>query len=312
MNDVPSGSAPEASIPTRVVSPYFFRRLIRRLMDHDISGEAAHVAFFAFLSFPPTIITAFALTGLFGGPETATWLTEQLQALLPEEAWGVVEEFVGQVVETPQPGLFSIGLALALWAASNVFAALGRSLDLAYGIESGRFFLKQRAVALGVMLVFVVLFMAGSLTLIAGPAITRGLRVLGFMDWIWAIAQWPLAFVLVTTAFWIAYYVLPARSQRGEGVRLLAGAVVAAVLWMVASVGFRIYIENWGNYSETYGILGTMIVILIWMWISMLVVLLGGEIAAQLRSAERIASDFHYLSAPAIEESEQGSDGDEA
>jgi len=294
----------------RVVSPYFFRRLFRRLMEHDISGEAAHVAFFAFLSFPPTIIAVFAMTGLFGGPETATWLTEQLQALLPQEAWGVVEEFVGQVVETPQPGLFSIGLGLALWAASNVFAALGRSLDLAYGIQSGRFFLKQRAVAVGVMLVFVVLFMAGSLTLIAGPAITRGLRMLGFMDWVWAIAQWPLAFVLVTTAFWIAYYVLPARNQRGEGLRLLAGAVVAAILWMVASVGFRIYIENWGNYSETYGILGTMIVILIWMWISMLVVLLGGEIAAQLRPAERIASDFHFLTAPPDEEVDSGSDPD--
>jgi membrane protein len=266
--------------------PRFFRRLFRRMMEHDISGEAAHVAFFAFLSFPPTIITVFAMTGLFGGPETAQWLTDQLQAVLPEEAWGVVEEFVGQVVGTPQPGLFSLGLVLALWAASNVFAALGRSLDLAYGIRSGRFFLKQRMVAIGVMLIFVVLFMAGSLTLIAGPAITRGLRTLGFLDHVWEIAQWPLAFVLVTTAFWTTYYVLPARSQRGEGRRILVGAVLAAALWMIASIGFRIYIENWGNYSETYGILGTMIVILMWMWISMLVVLFGGEVAAQLRPLE--------------------------
>jgi membrane protein len=269
----------------------FFRRLLGRLSQHDISGEAAHVAFFAFLSFPPTIISVFALTGLFGGAETATWLTAQLKGALPPEAWGVVEEFVAQVVTTPQPGLLSVGLLLALWAASNVFAALGRSLDMAYGIRKGRFFLKQRAVAVGVMLIFAVLFLAGSVTLIAGPAITRGLRMLGFMDHVWAIAQWPLAFVLVSTAFWFAYYLLPARDQRREWRRLIVGATIATALWMLATVGFRIYIENFGNYSETYGILGTMIVILMWMWISMLVVLFGGEVAAQLRSPEEIARD---------------------
>jgi membrane protein len=278
----------EADEPTRPY-PRFWRRLLNRLMVHDISGEAAHVAFFAFLSFPPTIISIFALTGLFGGPETATWLTEQLQAALPPEAWGVVEEFVAQVVETPQPGLLSLGLLLTLWAASNVFAALGRSLDMAYGILSGRFFLKQRLIALGVMLIFAVLFLAGSVTLIAGPVITRGLRMMGFMDHVWAIAQWPLAFLLVTAAFWLAYYILPARDQRREKRRLLIGAGAAAALWMIASIGFRIYIDNFGNYSETYGILGTMIVILLWMWISMVVVLLGGEIAAQLRPPEAIA-----------------------
>jgi membrane protein len=269
----------------------FFRRLANRLIQHDISGEAAHVAFFAFLSFPPTIISVFALTGLFGGEDVAQWLTEQLQTALPPEAWGVVEEFVRQVVATPQPGLFSVGLLLALWAASNVFAALGRSLDMAYGIQGGRFFLKQRLVALGVMLIFVVLFTLGSITLVAGPAITRGLRLLGFMDHVWAVAQWPVAFVLITTAFWLTYYVLPARDQSREKRRLLVGAVVGAALWMIASLGFRIYIENFGNYSETYGILGTMIVILMWMWISMLVVLLGGEIAAQLRPPEAVAAN---------------------
>jgi membrane protein len=286
-----SRSGKDQAETTDGIHSSFFRRLLARLMQHDVSGEAAHVAFFAFLSFPPTIIAVFALTGLFGGPETATWLTAQLQGALPPEAWGVVEEFVEQVVSTPQPGLLSIGLLLALWAASNVFAALGRSLDMAYGIESGRFFLKQRAVALGVMLIFAVLFLAGSVTLIAGPAITRGLRLLGFMDYFWSIAQWPLAFVLVTTAFWVAYYLLPARDQSGEKLRLLVGAVVATILWMLATVGFRIYIENFGNYSETYGILGTMIVILMWMWISMLVVLTGGEIAAQMRPPEEIAKD---------------------
>jgi membrane protein len=272
--------ADAAADPTH---PVFFRRLFTRLTQHDISGEAAHVAFFAFLSFPPTIISVFALTGLFGGPETAAWLTAELRGALPPEAGGVVEEFVEQVVATPQPGLLSLGLALTLWAASNVFAALGRSLDMAYGITVGRFFLKQRLIALGVMLIFAVLFLAGSITLIAGPAITRGLRMLGFMDHVWAIAQWPLAFVLITAAFWFAYYILPVRDQRREKRRLLIGAMVAAALWMIATVGFRIYVENFGNYSETYGILGTMIVILMWMWISMLVVLLGGEVAAQLR-----------------------------
>lgn len=267
----------------------FFKRLLTGFTAHDVPGQAAHVAFFAFLSFPPIILVIFSLTGLFGDESTAIWLTNQLQAGLPGEASGVVNQFVDQVVNEEAPGLFSVGLLLTLWAASNVFAALGRSLNQAYELKDQRNFLVQRLIGLGVMLVFVVLFLSGSVVLIAGPGIASGLGLWGTAEVAWAIIQWPLALLLIVSAFWIAYYVLPARNQSGEKWKILVGAVVGALLWVGATAGFRFYISNFGNYSETYGILGTIIVILMWMWISGIVALLGGEIAAQLHLPKRKA-----------------------
>ncbi|HEV2149584.1 MAG TPA: YihY/virulence factor BrkB family protein, partial [Longimicrobiaceae bacterium] len=275
---------PTAAASTASARPAegFVKRVWREVQEDDVIGQAAKLAYFAFLSLPPALLVIFGFTGFFGGNAAAMWITERLGSALPEDASALVDQFVQQVVYEQAPGPFSLGLLLALWAASNVFAALADSLNKAYDVKEGRSWLRRRAIAIGVMLAFAVLFLAGSMAILAGPAIARSIGLWGTAEAVWGLLQWPLAFLLVVGAFWIAYYVLPNRDQWADKWKIFKGAAIAAVLWALATTGFRYYIANFGSYGETYGFLGVIIVLLLWMYMTGLVVLLGGEINSEM------------------------------
>lgn len=257
----------------------FLKRLWHEVQEDDVMGQAAKVAYFAFLSLPPALLVIFGLTGLFGGETVADWLTGKLMVMLPQDAAGIVRGFVDDVARSEAPGPLSIGLVLALWAASTVFVALADALNRAYDLEEDRSWWKRRALALGVMLVFAVFVLVASVGLLAGPEIAAAVGLGGVWDYLF----WPVAFLLVVAAFWVIYYVLPNRDQsRDKGV-ILRGAVIGALLWVLATGAFRLYVANFGSYSETYGFLGAFIVLLLWMYVTGLAVLLGGEINSQIR-----------------------------
>ncbi len=268
-----SSAASSKSLPRRVAS---------ELMDDDIPGEAAKVAYYAFLALPPALLVVFALLGFFGGAATAEWINGQLQAALPGDASALVEEFVTQIVYESAPGPFSIGLLLALWASSNVFMSLGDSLNNAYDVEEDRSWFRRRAIAIGVMLAAVFLMLVASVSLIAGPQIAGALNLWGAAELAWTIIQWPLAFLFVTAAFFLVLYLLPNRDQSDCRATLFRAAAGAAGLWLLASLGFRLYVSNFASYSETYGILGAVIVLLLWLYVTGMVVLIGGELASEM------------------------------
>jgi membrane protein len=266
-------AAAEGSLPKRVWAEF---------KKDDISGQAAKVAYYFFLSLPPALMAVFALTGIFGGPEVAERISAELSTALPAEASGLVDEFVSQVVMDKKPGLLSIGLLLALWSASNVFNAMGDTLNVAYGVEEDRSWVKKKLVALGTMVAVAVLFLAGTTALVAGPAISDALGLGQVGRALWAVGQWPLAFLLIASAFWIIYYVLPNKDQSDCKKTLFKASAVAAGLWLVATFAFRLYVANFSSYSATYGFIGAVIVLLLWMYVTSLVILLGGEIAAEM------------------------------
>jgi membrane protein len=197
-----------------------------------------------------------------------------------------VTGFVRDVVHQNAPGPLSIGLLLALWAGSNVFTALEDTLNAAFGIRAERPFVKKKAVAVGMLAACAVLFLAGSAVLLGGGGISDALGFGEAGRAVWAVLQWPLGFGLITATFWLIYYVLPNKDQRGCRMTLLKASAVSAALFVVASVAFRLYMANFGSYSKTYGLLGTVIVLLLWMYVTSLVILLGGEVASEMeRSA---------------------------
>ena len=276
--DAPSDRVPDGpplSLP-------IWKRVWREFQDDDVANQAAKVAYYFFLSFPPLLMAVFGLAGLFGDDRTADWLSGRLQGNLPGEAAGLVRGFVDDVVRSEHPGLFSVGLLLALWSGSAVFAALEDTLNAAFDVREKRGFVRKKLVTLGTLAAVGLLFTAGSAALLAGPAIAGALRLGAAGKAAWSVAQWPLAFGLVVAAFWVIYYVLPHRDQRGCKGVLLKASAIAAVLWVAATVGFRLYVSNFGSYSQTYGLLGAVIVLLLWMYYTSLVILLGGEIAAEM------------------------------
>lgn len=264
------------------VSEPVWKRVWHEFQADDVINQAAKVAYFFFLSLPPAVMALFAAAGFFGGEDVAAWLTRWLQSALPGRAGGLVNDFVTEVARTEHPGLFSFGILATLWAASNVMMALEDSLNDAYDVESERAFVRRRAVALGTLLAVGLLFLSGSVALLAGPAIANALGVGSVGATVWNVVQWPLAFGLITGAFWLLYYFLPNRDQSACRLALLKSSAVAASIWLLATLAFRVYISNFGSYGATYGVLGTVIVLLLWMYLTSMVILLGGEISSEM------------------------------
>ena len=273
---------PAATAAEPAAQAPLWKRVAKEFGEDDLSNQAAKVAYYFFLSLPPLVMAIFAMAGIFGGDATADWIAGRLQGMLPGEASALVGDFVDEVVREQHPGPLSIGLLLALWAASNVFMALEDTLNATYGIREKRGFVPRRLVALGTLVAVGVLFTGGSAALLLGPVISNTLGLGAVGETLWTLGQWPLAFALIVGAFWIIYYVLPLRDQSGCKAVLLRSSAIAATLWLLATVAFRVYITNFGSYSATYGLLGTVIVLLLWMYVTSLVILLGGEISSEM------------------------------
>jgi membrane protein len=214
--------------------------------------------------------------------KVAVWLTTKLQSVLPAGAGALVDDFVTEVARNEHPGLLSFGVLATLWAASNVMMALEDSLNDAYDVPSERSFVRRRLLALGMLLAVGLLFLGGSGTLLAGPAVSDALGAGSAGAAVWKVARWPLAFGVITAAFWLLYYFLPNRDQSACRLTLLKGSAVAAAIWILVTVAFRVYISNFGSYGATYGVLGTVIVLLFWMYLTSMVILLGGEISSEM------------------------------
>ncbi|HET7229657.1 MAG TPA: YhjD/YihY/BrkB family envelope integrity protein, partial [Longimicrobium sp.] len=260
-----------------------WKRVWTKYKNDDVANQAAKVAYFFFMSLPPLLMAVFGLAGIFGGDSTAAWLTDSLQRDLPAEAGTLVNGFVTEVVRKEHPGLVSIGLLLALWAGANVFMALEDTLNVAWGVRVQRGFVKRRLVALAALLAVGLLFLAGSAALLAGPAIAKALG----LGMVWTVLQYPVGLAMVVAAFWMVYYLLPNRDQRRHKGVLLRCSAIAAGLWLVATLAFRLYASNFGSYDKTYGVLGGMIVLLLWMDYTSLVILLGGEIGSEMERSRR-------------------------
>lgn len=248
---------------------------LRAAKEDDISGQAAKVAFYAFLSLFPLILVLLTLTGIFGGQAAFNAIMGRLQSSLPPETAGLLEQYVREVTDRPQPGLLSIGALLTLWSASGAFAALGDSLNAVFDVEDKRGFFKRRGIALLFAFGVGVVLLAAAIALLAGPELAAAAGVRG----VWTFAQWPIVFALIAVVLYATYRFLPDYQPRVRPGHRWLGAFIGAALWVGATAVFRFYVSHFGNYAKTYGALGAVIVLLLWLMISAAVVLLGGEVA---------------------------------
>lgn len=250
------------------------KKTVKEAVADNITGESAKAAYYFFLSLFPLLIAVFALTGLVGGDAAFRWIMGQLQGAIPGEASTYVEDFVRQITDQQRPGLLSFSILFTVWAASNFFAALGDALDHMFDVDGRASWWEKRKKALLMLVIGALTLVVGAVLILAGPQIFAaiGLGTVG------TVLGWILAFVLVATLMGLAYYILPARDQGHLKKQIMIGAVVGTVLWIVVTAGFRFYISNFGNYSETYGVVGGVMVLLIWLYLTALTILFGGEV----------------------------------
>jgi membrane protein len=207
-----------------------------------------------------------------------------LDGVAPPEVLAIIREQIVKISQGDSGGIMTFGVVAALWSSSSALVALIDSLNHAYDVEESRPWWKQRLTAI-LLTIGVAVFIIISVTLVvAGPELA-GLvadRVgLGSaFEWTWKILQWPLVFALVASAIGLIYYFGPDVEQ--DFVWLTPGSLVATLLWLLASLAFRFYVVNFGSYNETYGAIGGVMVLMLWLYLSALVIIVGAEMNAEI------------------------------
>ena len=259
------------------------RNTIREAIADDLAGESAKVAYYFFLSFFPLVLSIFAFLATFGGPELFGRLMEPVRAAAPGETADLLTRLLEEVSARGGPGLLSVGILLTLWSASSIFAALADGLNTMWDLGDDRSWWRRRALALVALLAGYVLLLPAALAILAGPELIGVTR----LDPAWSVLRWPAAFAALVGVMWLAYTLLPARSPAGHHREMLAGALVGGTMWVGITVAFRIYVLNFGRWGRSYGLLGGVIVLLLWLYLTALAILFGGEVAATLEQRAR-------------------------
>jgi membrane protein len=244
---------------------------------------AGGVAFFGFLAIFPSLIATINLYGLAASPETVARQVEELSAQLPESAAQLIGEQLKAIVESDSGALtfgLIVSILLALWSASGGVSNLITAVNLAYDEVETRNFVKLKLLALALTLGGIVFFLI-TIGLVAVLPIVLDALPLGTVGTILAeILRWVLLLAVMAGGLAVIYRVAPDRdAPRFRWVSL--GSVVVTVLWALISVGFSLYVDNFGSYDKTYGAIAGVIVLMLWLYLTCYLVLLGAEINSE-------------------------------
>jgi membrane protein len=278
--------------------PLSWREILRRTFDEaffkdNCLGMAAQLAYYFFFALFPALLVVLVIASYFfeNSAEFVTKMFLLAEGLVPEKGLQIITEQLVKISQN-QAGLLTIGMLTALWSSSAAMTAIIDTLNSAYDIEEGRPWWRVRITAI-LLTVSVALFIVVSFGLVlAGPSLADRLA-----DWFglgsafsvgWKILQWPIVFALVSMGIALVYYFAPDAEQ--DWIWLTPGSIVATVLWLLASLGFKYYVSTLGSY-ESYGVVGGVMVLMLWFYISGLVILIGAEMNAEIEHASPYGKD---------------------
>jgi membrane protein len=269
------------------------RRVIHEIQHDDCFGRAAQLAYYFLFALFPFFLVLTTLLGYLPVPNLMDRLMETLAEMLPGEALQLVQENVRELITNRRGGLLSLGILAALWTSSSAITSIIDGLNRAYDVEEGRPFWKVRLIAI-LLTIGLSLFIIVSIVLLTfGPQIGAWIADqvgLGRVFQItWNILRWPVIVGLLIIAMALIYYIAPDVEQEWQWIT--PGSIVAVIGWLVASLGFSFYVNNFGSYNATYGSIGAVIVLLTWMYVSGFFILVGGEINAEIEHAAPSGKD---------------------
>src|SRR5215213_11376569 len=252
---------------------------VQEFQRDDSLGLAAQLAYYLILALFPFILVLVSLMGTFGSPELASTVLDYFRQVMPEDVYKLIKTYTTDIISGnhPAPYLFSFGILFTIWSASGAFAALINALNRAYDVQETRPFWKVRGMAILMTLGLSVLILIGVLLLVLGPQIGTAIAdVFGLEETfllVWDIARWPAALFFMVFTVALLYYFAPDVEQPFRWIT--PGGLIGVLLWVLASVAFNFYVSNFGSYNKTYGSIGAVIVLLLYLYISSLTILFG-------------------------------------
>ena len=256
-------------------------------IQDDAAGIAAQLSYYFFLALFPALLFLVALASFFPLYSFTDELMRLVAPIAPAAVVELLKEQLASLSNSGDTGLLSIGLLMALWSSSAAMVSVSDAMNRAYDIEDSRPWWKRRLIAIGLTVGLAVFILTSFGLIVAGPWLAdllgRQFGLAPAFAMIWKIVQWPVVFILASTGFGFVYYFAPDAEQ--EWVWITPGALVATILWFLASLAFRFYVVNFGNYEEAYGTLGAIILTLLWFYITALAMVIGAELNAEIHRA---------------------------
>jgi membrane protein len=258
------------------------RRTWREASEDNVFGRAAELAYYFLLALFPLLIFLLSLISFIPSAQETIFLW--LARLMPRDAMSVIDDWVETVFSTRSGGLLSFGIIFTLWAASTGMAALMAALNAAYEVKEGRPFWKARLVALGLTIAVCFLVIGGAVLITFGDQaatwVATRLGVGAEFKAIWPFVRYLLGLFMLTIGLGAIYYFAPNARQRWKFIT--PGAVFAVAAFVAISYLFSLYLRFAPSYDVTYGSLGAVIVLMLWLYLMGLIVFIGAEINSEI------------------------------
>lgn len=277
LDDVKEGGLEEFDVTT---TNGFLKELLVRIKKGDITGLGSQLAFFFLLSLFPLLIFIMTLLPFLNFNQAEVFLL--IRDYAPESVAMLIEDTLNEILKNRNGGLLSIGALATVWSASKGMNALTKALNRSYFTEESRSFIMAR----GMSVVFTVMLIAVLVVALILPVFGQQIGVLafsymgleeGFLT-LWAGLRWLVPPVLIFFVFSLIYWLVPNLNIQFKSV--LPGAFFATVGWILTSLAFSFYVGSYGNYSSTYGSIGAIIVLMMWLYFSAIILMLGGQLNA--------------------------------
>ena len=272
-----------------------FRRALKKAMDDHITNLAAALAYYAFLAIPSALLVALGLFSLLADPGTVASLVDKLGKIMPGEATSLIKDSLTQMTQRQAAGatLIGIGGLLAVWSLGGAMQNVMWALNTAYDRKETRSFVRRRLTAWVMVLFALIGFVLTFGLLVLGPQLSRwigsALDAKTLVTSLWWIAQWPLLVAGLIATFAGILYLGP-NVEHPRWRFLSFGAVVAVVVWLLASGAFALYVSQFGAYNKAWGALSAVVILLTWFWLSGVALLLGAEINAEAERSRELRS----------------------
>lgn len=266
------------------------KRIYNQIWEDDVFNSAAQLAYYFLFALFPLLIFLTTIFGFLVGSDAGLRenLFGYLGSVLPPSSFDLIKSIITEVSESSSGGKLTLGLFLALWAASSGLEALTSSINKTYGIKESRPWWKVRLISLGLTLALAVLVISALMIVLFGGQIVDWIaNSYNFGDvfrTVWKTAQWAIVLSFVLLAFALIYYFSPDVKSH-KWYFITPGALIGVGLWMLVSFGFRIYLQNFDSYSATYGSIGAVIILMLWLYLSATAILIGSEINSEIENA---------------------------
>jgi membrane protein len=263
------------------------RRTAAEIVDDNCAGLAAQLAFYFLLSVFPALLFLVALISYLPIDAALEETLRESHVVLPGDVVRIVQGQLREVAAGRDGGLLTFGIIGAIWSSSSAMTAIIDALNRAYDIEEWRPWWRRRLIAIALTVALAIFAVTAFALVVGGSELAAWLaRLAGLgpaFEMAWAILRWPVALGLVVVAIDLVYRFAPNADARW--VWLTPGALAASLLWMVVSIGFRVYVQTFGDFTAVYGAIGSVIVLMLWLYLSGFALLIGAELNSEIDRA---------------------------